>query len=293
MNEPTDDPDDDWAPLPPERLALRPGQLVDGASGVSQEELAALSPPPPPAAPPPLEGGGEPEEPAAPKAANEHGERMLRRLFGRVARTSDSDSIVTLLQRKEERYRRQQQRAACSEAELRGHFVKIDAAPDVAPPPLPPTFEVGAGSEIDPRELEDWFLQLPEQEQERLRKVWSDERSRHDWAGKAARTRLVRAAAYSGGVFFVTGVLMVILTGDLLRPLFYAPVGAVAGVAATLVGGTRFHFMCAGALGFTLVEGSNLLANPFLLYGLLLAISTMGLVGFDRELRRSAGHRDD
>ena len=301
MTAPTDDPEDDWAPLSPEQLAMRPGELAGEGRGVSHDELLALSPPaqpvraePPsgaPGAPPaPTETPSEPESPAdvAPK---ERGERMLRRLFGRVARSGDSDSIVTTLQRKDERSRRQRELAATCESELRGQFVRIEPRQDEQPEP--PELDVDARSDLDARELEPWFLELPEHEQQRLRKVWADERSRYDWTGKAARTRLVRAAAYSGAMFFVNAVLMTFLTGDLLRVLFYVPVGAVAGVVATLVGGTRFHFMCAGALAFTLLEGANLLANPFMFYGLLLSISTMGLVGLDRELRMSGGHRDD
>jgi len=59
------------------------------------------------------------------------------------------------------------------------------------------------------------------------------------------------------------------------------------------MGGLRFHYMAAGALGFVVVEGANVLANPIMLYGLLFAISSMALVGLDREMRVSGGERDD
>ena len=154
-------------------------------------------------------------------------------------------------------------------------------------------FDVGSGSEVDPRELEAWFQELPEAEQARLRAVWARQRHRFDFAGKAARTRLLRAAAFGAAMFVCNGFLMVLLNGDLWRCLLYAPVGAAAGLLGQCMGGLRFHYMAAGALGFSVVEGANVLANPIMLYGLLFAISSMALVGLDREMRMSGGERDD
>ena len=63
--------------------------------------------------------------------------------------------------------------------------------------------------------------------------------------------------------------------------------------ARAVYGRAPVHYMAAGALGFVVVEGANVLANPIMLYGLLFAISSMALVGLDREMRMSGGERDD
>ena len=67
---------------------------------------------------------------------------------------------------------------------------------------------------------------------------------------------------------------------------------ALAAVAARIAWSSS-ALMAAGALGFVVVEGANVLGNPIMLYGLLFAISSMALVGLDREMRMSGGERDD
>ena len=268
-----EDPDGDWAPLPPERQVLQPGELDDPRPGVVPEELLA----PPPPAPKPK-----------PKPRNVRGERMLAELQQRVARLGRSDSLVSGLQRREQRSARAQRRADQVRPELEGQFVagQVPGAP-ADEPPTEPQLELARDCDVDP-----WFVQLPEHEQQRLRAAWSEERHRFDWTGRAARARLVRAAAYGAAMFTANAVLLIMLTGDPWRFLYYAPVGAIAAVAAQACGGTRFHYMVAGALGFTVVDGANLLRNPFMMYGLLLSIATMAVIGMDREMRNSAGQRD-
>lgn len=273
------DPEDDWAPLTPEQRALLPGEL-DPAGGPKPEVCAApeelLAPPPPP----------KPEPPPR----NERGEKMLQELAERVRRVGAGDSLVAEMQRREDRNRRKRRLAAAASEQLEGQFVKGELPSE--PPPEEPEFEVAPESELDPRELEVWFQELPDEEKDRLRASWEEERHRFDWTGKAARVRLVRAACYGAGMFFANSILMILLTGDPLRFLVYVPAGAIAGALGQLMGGTRFHFMAVGALAFGLVEGANLLSNPFMMYGLLFAIATMAVVGMDREMRASAGQRD-
>jgi hypothetical protein len=273
------DADDDWAPLTPEQQALGPGELDAPGEPVAPDGLVPeelLAPPAPP----------KPEPPPR----NERGERMLRELAERCARSGTGTSLVAELQRREDRTRRKGRQAQIANDQLQGQFVAGDLP---APPPPPePEFEVARASDRDPREFEPWFRELPEQEQERLRASWSEERHRYDTSGKEARARIRRAAGYGAGMFFVNSILLIFLTGDPLRFLIYVPVGAVVGAVAQLAGGTRFHFMVMGMLGFGLIEGRNLLSNPFMLYGLLLSIATMGVVGMDREMRMSAGERD-
>lgn len=275
-----DDPGDDWAPLTPEQQALQPGELDplrddQAPDGRVPEELLA------PPAPPKL----------APPPRNERGERMLRDLQERVAKAGTGTSLVAEMQRREDRVRRKRQQASVASDQLQGQFV-AGGVPAAQPPPEP-EFEVARESDRDPREFEPWFLELPENEQERLRASWSEERHRYDVTGKEARARVLRSAGYGAAMFFANSILMIFLTGDPLRFLIYVPAGAIAGAVAQLAGGTRFHFMVMGMLAFGLIEGANVLSNPFMLYGLLLSIATMGVVGMDREMRMSAGDRDN
>ncbi|MGC6489008.1 MAG: hypothetical protein ACON4Z_15270, partial [Planctomycetota bacterium] len=166
---------------------------------------------------------------------------------------------------------------------------RTDAATDA---PSAPAFEVDPASDMDPRELSGWFRELPPVEQRRLREVWSAARRRFDGAGSAARARRLRAAGQGAAMFVANALLLVLVGLHPWRVLYYAPVGAAAGLLGLALGGERFHFMAAGALAFLLLEGAGLTANPFLLYGMLFAISTMGLVGMDREMRSAAGERD-
>lgn len=247
------DPRDDWSPLPAERLALRPGEVT------GSPRRAALK--------------------------TERDEALFAALRERVAAAGPGESLIADLQRHDRR--RKRRAATAEEGPERASALARDngAASDGA-------FEVDADSEIDARELEPWFQSLPAREQGRLQAAWASERTRFSWAGTAARARLLRAAGQGAFVFVVNALILAVATHDPLRALLYAPVGAIAGVAAQLLGGQRFHFMAFGALGFGVLEGANLLTNPMMFYGMLLAVSTMALLGLDREMRMSAGERD-
>ena len=259
-------PHDDWAPLSAEQRTLHPGERSPGQGPTQREGQAS--------------GDGE----AAP-VDDAAAQQLVRALQEKADASGPSESLVAALRRRQAREER------CRAAEAAAAATAGMAA-DGGDARLP-EFELGAESEVDPRELEPWFLQLPDAERARLRAVWSRQRHRFDGAGEAARTRLLRAAAFGAAMFVCNGLLMVLLTGDLWRCLLYAPVGAAAGLLGQCMGGLRFHYMAAGALGFVVVEGANVLANPIMLYGLLFAISSMALVGLDREMRVSGGERDD
>lgn len=260
------DPHDDWAPLSADQRTLHPGERSPGQDPAQRDGQAS---------------GDDEAAPVDEEAA----QQLVRALQEKADARGPSGSLVAALRRREAREARGRAARAAAAA-------TVDAAPDGAEARAS-AFDVGSGSEVDPRELEAWFQELPEAEQARLRAVWARQRHRFDFAGKAARTRLLRAAAFGAAMFVCNGLLMVLLTGDLWRCLLYAPVGAAAGLLGQCMGGLRFHYMAAGALGFSVVEGANVLANPIMLYGLLFAISSMALVGMDREMRMSGGERDD
>ncbi|MEZ6038649.1 MAG: hypothetical protein R3F29_14295 [Planctomycetota bacterium] len=263
------DPDDDWAPLPAEQLVVRPGEVE--------------APAPPPAKMP------RPAPPRPRRRPTPEGERAFAELQQRLLAMPPSDSIVAEMQRREQREARRRDGRARAGEQLASTVVAVE---QVAEAPAALEFDE-RNSELDPRELEAWFQELPESERERLRAAWSEERHRYDWTSGAAKKRVVRGAVYGAGFFFCLGVLMLFLTGALAHVPFYVLAGGAAGAIATLCGGGRFAFAASGALAFAAIEGENLLAVPFMLYGLLLAIAGMSMIGLDGELRRSAGCRDD
>lgn len=264
-----DHEEDDWAPLTPEQLTLRPG------------EEPAASEAPVPVAPMPAP---KPESKPDPRA-----ERMLRELQDRIANAPKSDSIVASVDRREQRERRKQ-----ATRRKTGEVMAATCVQGELPKEPEPELQVDEKkSDCDPRELEDWFRELPEPEQQRLRESWSSERHKFDHFGADARKRLLRASCYGAAMFLANSLLMILLLGTFHHIPAFVIAGAIAGPLAHLAGGQRFSYMAAGALGFLAVMGSQLLANPFLMYGMLFAIATMAAVGMDREMRRSAGSRDD
>ena len=87
------------------------------------------------------------------------------------------------------------------------------------PPEPEPELEIAKQTDMDPRELEPWFLELPEAERDRLRESWSSTRHKFDGTGKAFRKRLKRSAAYGTLSFGATGLLMSFLFMDLRKRL--------------------------------------------------------------------------
>jgi len=200
------------------------------------------------------------------------------------------------MQLRERRSRRQRERAAAAQRDLEAQFVREPRGSQGAGCEARAAAEVEVTVEVegdlDARELEPWFRALPPVEQARLREVWAASRRRFDATGGAARSRRLRAAWQGAAVFTANALLLTLVGLSPWRAAVYAPAGAAAGLLGLAIGGERFHFMAAGALMFGLLEGAGLAANPFLLYGMLFAVASMGLVGLDREMRASAGERD-
>jgi len=273
-----DEQEDDWAPLTEEQLAMRPGEVED-APFVGEFARVAEK-----VAEPEVE---EPLEPPPKKPVDPRAEQMMRELEERVAKAGRGDSLISQVQRREHRTARKQKAKARVAPQLAAMCVVGEA-----PPEPEPEFEIAKKSDVDPRELETWFQELPEDERERLRESWSSERHRFDHTGKVWRRRMKRAAIYGSICFVTTGMLMSYLFMDLNYLWRFALVGPIAGCVAQLCGGERFTYGLVGAIGFIAAIGSAI-AIPFSWYGLLFAITTMCAMGLDGEMRRTGGCTDE
>lgn len=273
-----DEQEDDWAPLSEDQLAMRPGEVED-AKFVGEFSCKQAAP-----------ESAAPEQPVAPpaeKPVDPRAEQMMRDLQERVAKAGQGDSLIAQVQRRAQRVARKQKAARRVAGQLAATCVVAEA-----PKQPEPVFEVAKQSDMDARQLEPWFLELPKDERERLRESWARGRHKFDIAGKAARRRLLRAAGYGTLCFVLTGLLMSFLFMNVMVLVRCALVGPIAGVIAQLLGGERFAYGLIGLLGFVVAMGSGIMM-PFSFYGMLFCISTMAALGMDGEMRRSAGCRDD
>ena len=270
--------EDDWAPLTPEQLAQRPWEAqapVDAA----EAGFAEVAPKPTPIAPLP--------ERAPEKPLSACQEKMVRDLQERVAKAGPGSSLIAQVQHREMRTKRKQHAASLVAGQLAATCV-VGEAPKVPEP----EFEIAKQTDIDPRELEPWFQELPEAERDRLREAWSTERHKFDHTGKAWRRRMKRAAAYGTLSFAVTGLLMSFLFMDLMVLVRCLVVGPIAGMTAQLLGGARFTYGLLGLFGFVIAIGNGIVL-PFSWYGMIFSVATMAALGMDGEMRRSAGCEDD
>lgn len=173
------------------------------------------------------------------------------------------------------------------------------ATPERAEVPVAPIADVVPGAsdiayanDHDPREDDPWFQQLPAKEQQRLRANWH--RQRHRFEGlRASYWRDVARATWQGAaVFAVLAVLQAPMLGSLHALPGLVVAGAIAGTAGRMLGGGRFAFAFAGFAAFLLAMGPGLTAGLFSPLGLasvLIATYGMGLLGVDREMRRTGG----
>ncbi|MCC7398281.1 MAG: hypothetical protein IT455_14530 [Planctomycetes bacterium] len=293
--------EDDWAPLPPDQLQMHPGELA--------ARVAASSPAPVPLAP----AATSPAEPkpaglAAPAAAkcvqvppDPEALRALAALQQRLAAAPAADDFVSAVLQRERRQQQKQRRAmakataAVAPVATAGPAAvvapdaaaAIPAAPAVAPAAAAPAAPV----DVDARELEPWFQELPEPEQQRLRRTWSAKRQRFGDEGAKRRRRLQRVVVYGLGLFGFLALLQAPLMGlGLVLPL--AGAGALAAGVADLCGGGRFVFSFCGAIAFVAVQGPMVLVQPFGIMSLLIACYGLGTIGMDGEMRRSGGFGD-
>jgi hypothetical protein len=160
----------------------------------------------------------------------------------------------------------------------------VAAAPTPAPTPAPaPEPEPG-----DPREQEEWFQRLPAAERERLSSHWRTHRERFADEPIIRRQQLIQAAWHGAVVFLVLGVLLAMLYGfGPLLPLVGA--GGLAAMLAQAAGGGRFVFSAGGVVAYLAVMGPLVIIDPFGMLGAVIAAYGLGVLGIDREIRRSGG----
>lgn len=296
--------DDDWAPLPPEQQGRHPGEVVDLQKRNGERSV------------PPSTSASTPAAAPAPRrrdpAAEAEAARVLAELKNKLAQSAPAKSLIAEAQHRQLREERKKKNVQAAVVRALGHHPAKIAEPNPADSwPLPPvepaaeapvesapeaapavTAEEAEAADIDPREKEPWFLELPKKEQERLRTHWWYERHRHDDAGVKLRRRLGRAVGYGAGLFFVMSLLLVMLLGSFAYiPILTAAGGLGAGVAE-LLGGGRFRYGAAGALAFVLVLGPGVLLQPFSMMALMLLTYGMATLGMDGEMRKTGGFGD-
>jgi hypothetical protein len=301
----TADSDDAWAPLPADAQCAHPGELAM----LGKRELppppapeSAPSAASPAAVPDKVAPAPEPEDPAVLHA--------LAALRAKIAAAPAPTSMVAEVEERHRReLRRQQRRRQPPAAELQAAVVRApvvaaepaaEGAPAVTPATAvpaatlaPPTQDVAttAGAiadDRDPREDEPWFHELPDVEQQRLRRAWAEKR--------AAAVRAASNVARNGNERLLAGVLVfiaVMLLGT--RVNWHATLGAgiVCGIWWRHARADRFldplrAFACMAvtqALAM-LVNGSP---SPQLFMDAPLLVAFAALVGFDGEMRRTGG----
>lgn len=308
----TADSDDAWALLPADAQCAHPGELAM----LGKRELppppspakAELAPTPPAASPPAVPAkvakAAEPEDPAVLQA--------LAALRAKIAAAPAPTSMVAEVEERHRRERlRQLRRRQQPAADLQAAVVRapvVDSAPMAEAPPAvttpaavtlgatpaapAPVAAAPAGAPIpddsDPREDEPWFHELPDVEQQRLRRVWAEKR--------AAVARTASNVARNGNERLLAGVLVfvaVMLLGTRLN--WHATLGAgiVCGIWWRHARADRFldplrAFLCLAVLqGLAmLVSGSP---SPQLFMDAPLLVAFAALVGFDGEMRRTGG----
>ncbi|MCB9879572.1 MAG: hypothetical protein H6835_18410 [Planctomycetes bacterium] len=265
------DPDDDWAPLRPEQLIGRPGELEPSA----QTALSPVVEPPKPAPPPRPRSRPTPE-----------GERAFAELQQRLLAMPPSDSIMAEMQRREQRAARRRDRKGRVDEQLAGTVLAVGEPSAPAPEPALEFDE--PRSELDPRELEPWFLELPASERERLRRTWADKRDRLVDNLQVQR-RLANRRTVAALLCFVATIAL----GS--HALWHATLGAgiVCGIwwrhapPDRLMDPIRAAVCMIGMQCLALVVAGGI--SPTLGFDCVLLVGMSALVGFDGEIKRSGG----
>lgn len=257
--------DDDWAPLSPEQLTLRPGEFEPG----------------PPPAPSPQVVAPLPKR--APQPPDPRAEQLLRDLQDRIARAPKSDSIVASVDRHEQRRIRrgqmQQRATGLGDAMLR--------CDDVPEPPAEVEYEAGRHGR-DEREDSEWFQRLPEQERARLHDAWADRRAQLT-STRATQRRFQNRRMMTAWLCFA-GVFL--LGTHMFWPATLG--GAVlCGLAWRVLGASRWSDVGVGLLSFAVANIVVMLAcsrmNMGITWDATLLVVFTWIASFDAEMKRSGG----
>lgn len=259
--------DDDWEPLPPEQLAVRPGEGADIAPrtmpvAAAKDTDAAGRPVPAPAVAP---------DPAA--------ERLLVALKQRLAAAAPPRSFVAAVQHRQHRAERRQ----------RAPVVAPELASTVQQGSLPaPQVEYDPVAGRDAREESEWYRGLPPAEQQRLAAAWARQREHQADGLDCQRRRRNRRTTLAMVCFLVlvfagTGAFWPATMGaGVLCGLWWRH-----GAADRFLDPVRALVCFGGMQGLAMaVQQAN---HPSLFLDAVLLIAFAAVVGFDGEIRRSGG----
>ena len=278
--------EDDWEPLPADQRGMHPGEFANVAKRPA--EAAPVPPPAAPEAPAPA-----PRDEAAAAAA----ERALAVLKDKLAHAAPATSLIAEAQHRQQREARKKKgvQAAAVRA-LARHVATVDELgrkkEDGAAPPAPEVEIDTNVADIDPRETEPWFGELPKKERELLRTHWWYERHRGDDAGARLRRRVGRAFGFGAVLCFVLALVQSPWFGSFTPVPMLAATGAIGAAIAEICGGGRIRYGIAGAAAFVAVMGGQLVASPNLLFSMVIMTYGMATLGMDGEMRRSGGFGD-
>ena len=279
-----DDEDDDWAPLTKEQLA----QSLGEADSVAFAAPAAV---PARAAKHPAVVVALPQ-PKRVRAPNPKGEQMLRELQERLAKQGPGDSLIAQVQQREQRAARQQQAAKQSQQDLAACV--LGGAAGAAPPqsgPTQQTCQVEYADVADARddsEDSEWYQQLPEAEQLRLRLAWAQKRrlasTAHTTQKRIGNRRMISAWVSAG---------LVVLLGSGLFWHATLAAGVVCGFWWRHAAADRMFDPLRGIVCMVVVQGIVMAAqtayNPGMMMDCVLVAAFGALIGYDGEIRRTGG----
>ncbi len=264
---------DDWEPLPPNEFCAHPGEAVDLRKRALAATVATTASVPTVA----------PPKASSPPVDSAQTERGLAELRAKIAQHEPSASLIATVQR--DVLRKERKQRAAKAAELVATVVSVAG-------PAPVVVVDEQTCNLDGRELEPWFKDLPAEEQLRLRNQWAQTRLRGTDGWLRLHRRLGRALCHGALVFTFMGLFQALLLGGFGLVPVLAAVGAIAAGLAELARGDRFVYALAGGLGYVVVMGPVVLIQPFALCSLLFAAYGMGAIGMEGEMRRSAGYND-
>jgi hypothetical protein len=257
------------APAEPQKLAVTPGNVP-----VAPQPMATTPPgggtaagyTVPPAAPAarstvPVAGRGNGHHSAPPTAGPMSGSQpgstsgapswrdaradaLLQGMRQRLAAAPPTQSLAAMMRQNE--VRREAQAAAVAAMPTPARPARADVVQEAAP--LPTAYAEGR----DARQDEPWFRALPVAEQERLTRVWDQERRRFHGVPARRRQELLEWFWVAYVVFFLAAMPMMLVEG-LNGFVRMAMAGCVAGLVWNVVPRDRFWCVTSAVVVYALV----------------------------------------
>jgi hypothetical protein len=225
------------------------------------------------------------EKPATRPTAppNPFGEMLLSDLQSRLAASTPKDPVASAMNRTAARLDRKiAAKSAPFVAESRHAQSELKELSDI---PLEVQFIEGR----DPREDERWYLDLPPEEQERLRRKWQLELRLGVAKPQSKLHARVNVILQGMAAFSIAALPIAAFMGwwMILRMLV---AGVFAGIAFSLIDRTRFSCAIIGAVIYFVSNWDAAFGDPTtVLIGAVLVANLCALVGMNREMRLSGG----